>query len=115
MRFAAGDLAVGGVGRGLETIFQAELQFRSVVGLALAQILLPMPAEVGEQRGCFPEFEVALDPIRGDFATSALTFCPSVFFGAGTRSRGRSGATRGIRHCRRELPASTALGACDWA
>ena len=67
MRFADGNLAICGVGRGFETISLAEVQFRQIVRFAVVQILPPMSAEFRELRGRFPEFNIALDPVGRNF------------------------------------------------
>src|SRR5258708_36154151 len=66
MRLASNYLAVAGVGGGLESVFQAEVQLGHVVPLPVAQILLPMLAEVGEHRGGLPELAIALEALRGE-------------------------------------------------
>src|SRR5260370_9605098 len=72
MRMASDYIAVAGICGGLEPVFLTEVQLGNVVALAVAQILLPVLAEVRERGGSHLELAIALDALRGELLDHRL-------------------------------------------
>src|SRR5260370_16589912 len=72
MRMASDYIAVAGICGGLEPVFLTEVQLGNVVALAVAQILLPVLAEVRERGGGHLEFAIALDALGGELLDHRL-------------------------------------------
>jgi len=60
VRLASLDLAVSDVGRRMNAVFLREHELQTVVPLAVAEVLLPMLAELGKFLGSFLELAVEL-------------------------------------------------------